>query len=169
MNTIYDNTFTIGQTSAINFEAGPGISIDSPSEGVVRIGNDETVLWSGTLTSGNSINLSETVKNFNTVKFYGHDSTRNKSMIYEQATNYLTGGETLSFTMQGWDNSIDAHWVGFYYSQLNYTNTAYSALTNSGGNQLYVNTETVGWFKNAGRYIVLDKIIGINRISGSNA
>lgn len=132
-------------------------TVDSP------LGLNETVLWSGTGTSGTTLNLSESVKNFNTVKFYGHDSTRNKSMIYEQATNYLTGGETLSFTMQGWDNSIDAHWVGFYYSQLNYTNTAYSALTNSGGNQLYVNTETVGWFKNAGRYIILDKVVGINR------
>lgn len=142
-----------------------GIVGDGSTQNPLRA--DETVLWEGTLTSGNSINLSETVKNFNTVKFYGHDSTRNKSMIYEQATNYLTGGETLSFTMQGWDNNIDAHWVGFYYSQLNYTNTAYSALTNSGGNQLYVNTETVGWFKNAGRYIILDKIVGINRIANN--
>ena len=45
MNTIYDNTFVLGQTSATNFVAGPGIKIDEPSAGTVRIGNDETVLY----------------------------------------------------------------------------------------------------------------------------
>lgn len=48
MNTIYDGSFVLGQTSATNFVAGPGIKIDQPSEGVVRIGNDETVLWENT-------------------------------------------------------------------------------------------------------------------------
>jgi hypothetical protein len=33
MNTISDGTFTIGQTSAINFEAGPGITVTEPSAG----------------------------------------------------------------------------------------------------------------------------------------
>ena len=40
MNTIYDNTFVLGQTSATNFVAGPGIKIDEPSAGTVRIGID---------------------------------------------------------------------------------------------------------------------------------
>ena len=163
MSQIYNGSFVLGDTSATTISAGPGIKLDTSVPGVIGISNDETVLWEGTGTSGTTINLSESVKNFNTVKFYGHDSTRNKSMIHEQATNYLTGGETLSFTMQGWDNNLTNTWVGFYYSQLNYTDTAYSALTNSGGNQFYINTESVGWNKNAGRYIILDKVIGINR------
>ena len=40
IQSISQGTFTIGQTSATNFVAGPGIKIDEPSEGVVRIGND---------------------------------------------------------------------------------------------------------------------------------
>lgn len=63
MNTIYDNTFVLGQTSATNFVAGPGISITQPSEGTVRIANDETVLWSGASTN-TAFNLSEPITNF---------------------------------------------------------------------------------------------------------
>lgn len=69
MNTIYDNTFTIGQTSAINFEAGPGISITEPTAGTVRIGADEMVLWENT-TSGvynDTITLNEPWSGFNKI------------------------------------------------------------------------------------------------------
>ena len=45
INSIANGTYVIGQTSATNFQAGPGISITQPSEGTVRIANDETVLW----------------------------------------------------------------------------------------------------------------------------
>ena len=38
-------TYSIGNTNELTFSAGPGIKIDSPSAGTVRIGNDETVLW----------------------------------------------------------------------------------------------------------------------------
>lgn len=40
MNTIYDGSYTLGSTSALTFEAGPGIKIDEPSAGTVRIGMD---------------------------------------------------------------------------------------------------------------------------------
>lgn len=63
MNTIYDGTFVIGQTSATNYVAGPGIQITQPSEGTVRIANDETVLWSGASTN-TAFNLSEPITNF---------------------------------------------------------------------------------------------------------
>ena len=41
MNTIYDGTFVLGNTSATTYQAGPGISITQPAEGTVRIGTDE--------------------------------------------------------------------------------------------------------------------------------
>ena len=72
MNTIYDNTFVLGQTSATNFVAGQGIKIDSPSAGTVRIGNDETVLWSGnyTGTKTKEFNLSESYTNFDQLEIW---------------------------------------------------------------------------------------------------
>ena len=73
MNTIYDGTFVLGNTNELTFSAGPGISIDSPSEGVVRIGTDETVLWEGFKTdipnTGlTTYTLSELATNFETVR-----------------------------------------------------------------------------------------------------
>jgi hypothetical protein len=50
INSIAQGTYVIGQTSATTYQAGPGISITQPSEGTVRISNDETVLWSGSGT-----------------------------------------------------------------------------------------------------------------------
>ena len=70
MNTIYDGTYVIGQTSATNFQAGPGIRIDEPSEGTVRIGNDETVLfenWETPIRSTTATgSLSEPLTSFET-------------------------------------------------------------------------------------------------------
>lgn len=59
INSIANGTYTIGQTSATNFIAGPGVRIDSPSAGTVRIGTaddyivttEETV---GTYTVSNT-------------------------------------------------------------------------------------------------------------------
>ena len=68
INSIANGTFTLGQTSATNFQAGPGIKIDSPSAGTVRIANDETVLWSGDIGySGATAQLSESPYNFNKI------------------------------------------------------------------------------------------------------
>lgn len=70
INSIANGTYTIGQTSATNFVAGPGIKIDEPSAGTVRIGNDETVLWSGNSTVLNqTFNLSEPFTNFKKIRF----------------------------------------------------------------------------------------------------
>ena len=71
INSIANGTFTIGQTSATNFVAGPGIKIDEPSAGTVRIGNDETVLWENwnqtNQTAGTLCELSESYNNFERV------------------------------------------------------------------------------------------------------
>ena len=63
IQSIANGTFVLGQTSATNFIAGPGVRIDEPSAGTLRIGTDETVLWSGATPlssmngSGNALNL----------------------------------------------------------------------------------------------------------------
>lgn len=38
IQSISQGTYTIGNTNELTFSAGPGIKIDQPSEGVVRIG-----------------------------------------------------------------------------------------------------------------------------------
>lgn len=162
MNTIYDNTFTLGSTSALNFEAGPGITIDSPSAGTVRIGNDETVLWSGTYQGTDSITLSEALSNF--------DLVRVEWCPYTEASNWLEPKD--SVTTKVFDNLI--HLTGIGVS----TNYTYQMLVNIA---LQVNDTAVaesyhtsvtmhnGAVNENLRGYKIFKIIGINRISGSNA
>lgn len=76
IQSIANGTYTIGNTNNLTFQAGPGITIDSPSAGTVRIGNDETVLWEGLLKSDNidapsAAILSETIENFKYVQVEG--------------------------------------------------------------------------------------------------
>lgn len=70
INSIANGTFTIGQTSATNFQAGPGISITQPSEGTVRIANDETVLFDNGTSGTSAGSLSENKTNFDYLKVY---------------------------------------------------------------------------------------------------
>ena len=97
IQSISNGSFVLGQTSATNFVAGPGIKIDQPSEGVVRIGNDETVLFSGTLKSdGNgypvSAALTESIENFNYIRVEGycHNGTQ-----FPWTTKLYTNGNAI--------------------------------------------------------------------------
>lgn len=94
IQSIANGTFTIGQTSATNFIAGPGISIDSPSAGTVRIGNDETVLWSGDAYTGSTaINLSEPTTAFSKIQFWSKGE-----QVYELGGNFPIGYAYLRYS-----------------------------------------------------------------------
>lgn len=69
IQSISQGTYTIGQTSATNFVAGPGIKIDEPSAGTVRIGNDETVIYEGS-AAWTGITFSEPASNFEKIRVY---------------------------------------------------------------------------------------------------
>ena len=86
INSIANGSFVLGQTSATNFVAGNGIKIDEPSAGTVRIGNDETVLYSGDLSQGNkdTITLSEPITNFEKFKVYGAWNYNTDCRMYSQ-------------------------------------------------------------------------------------
>lgn len=75
INSIANGTYTIGNTNELTFQAGPGITIDSPSAGTVRIGNDETVLWTQPRTSTSSITAFTTTEkpsNFDRIRMNGY-------------------------------------------------------------------------------------------------
>lgn len=68
INSIANGTYMIGETTSTDLQAGPGIKITKPSEGIVRIANDDTVLWStDTPPSSGDISLSESMFNFERV------------------------------------------------------------------------------------------------------
>jgi hypothetical protein len=169
MNTIYDGTFVLGNTSATTYQAGPGISITQPSEGTVRISNDETVLWSGALTVGNTAQMSEPVSAFESYKFYllGHE--RYLKTVNEFWTDGSTAGnepyKVNPIIFQAGDgfftiNAGDCKW-NTTWDNLQYV-TGYNKwmpYNNSTWNQINQNIDSP----------TIVKIVGINRISGGNA
>ena len=169
MNTIYDGSFVLGQTSATNFQAGPGIKIDSPSAGTVRIGNDETVLWSGTLNYSQTANLSESVQNFEKIKVYTHESQRKRNLVSEYETDYFNTQPMIAVCIPDIENANSKSWFSLYWSRLYFTDTACSAIVNNGGMQTWWDSKANAALNVVkDRYCIVDKIVGINRISGGN-
>lgn len=164
IQSISNGTYVIGETSGTNFIAGQGIKIDEPSAGTVRIGNDETVLWESPNATGtdltNVFNLSESMANFNKVK-----------VVYRL-----------------WNEGFMPNWFEFDYSNregnstknivdvftLNPLRFIGASFNFSANNSFVVNeiryadasfaTQTLDKARGA-----IYKVVGINRLSGSNA
>ena len=170
MNTIYDGSFVLGQTSATNFIAGPGISIDSPSAGTVRIGNDETVLYdssaliSNDLALGTTFNISEPVSNFERFKVY--------------YTRFPWTHQCPSHQIQEFDSTVHVNVIvlhaTFTTSTASHTTWYYCSetITDISGTTWKLNSCIQNQFPNGNPdnghiYLKPYKVIGINRISGN--
>lgn len=162
IQSISQGTCTIGQTSATNFVAGTGIKIDEPSAGTVRIGNDETVLYSvtGQPEALATWNLSDNPNNFEkleiTYQTYPEGPHGNKIGICP-CINDCYSLDNVFY------NSVAQHYYWMFW-QLSSTNNQMN-LTKGGYRQIdsaltAVTNETT---------LRIYKVIGINRISGSNA
>jgi len=160
MNTIYDNTFVLGNTSATTYQAGPGISITQPSEGTVRISNDETVLFE-TNYNGNTtaFTLSEPLTAFEKVRFeitgythvYAENTHQTPSANNEELTTCFT------YYCKSSDGAPLQMMMGTYSSN---DGLNYGVVRNK---FLYMpNTATV-WQGNTTDGPHIQKIIGINR------
>ena len=147
INSIANGTFTIGQTSATNFQAGPGIKIDSPSAGTVRIGSDETVLYSGTYnTATKSIVFSEPLSAFErimvlwihnngTSTIYGTYDANGDAWFQHGGRFFNTGaGNCYDFITQ-WNIAANRLSANFYTDMINQPPTGY-ATKNGGFNEL---------------------------------
>ena len=154
IQSISQGTYTIGQTSATNFIAGPGISIDSPSAGTVRIGNDETVLWSGTTTTG--CTLSEYAANFDKV----------------QVTYYSTeGGTARPFITEFPATALSWNFIAEFVGYNNYLIRDIACYSSNDCINYVYERGSHGWYDisqvraggNSGTIIGLTKVVGINR------
>ena len=162
IQSISQGTYTIGQTSATNFVAGPGIRIDEPSAGTVRIGNDETVLWSGDRhwwADTSPLTTSENLSNFETIKVIAADDWElNQQEFYFPGLNVgfdisLIGKEGNNFVFKSSKFGVNGNQI----SLLSQTECG----IDSNKKIASTNWET--------SFIQFKKIVGINRISGSNA
>lgn len=161
MNTIYDNTFVLGQTSATNFVAGPGISITQPAEGTVRIANDETVLWSGSLTWGQTAALSDSVKNYDRIRFYIEETNRHRKATNELVLTDLSNADLREFALNMQDATTS--YFGNYFTVYD-INEVGDSLTSVSGRQWWYSPWTAAGINGSpDRGLILTRVIGINR------
>ena len=165
INSIAQGTYTLGQTSATTYQAGPGISITQPSEGTVRISNDETVLWSGTANVGTVMELSEPLFNFQTVRLenaYGQEYCQsiglNGNWMNPMTPTFHYGGTSSGTTCEIIMDRIT--FVSTAADKLTFNSNMDVQIKTAGGvsvaNNVNNNTQRI------------TRVVGINRISGSN-
>lgn len=165
MNTIYDGTYVLGETSATNYVAGPGISITQPSEGTVMIAADETVLWEGTSAlsaingSANAITLTESLYNFEKAAVYCRPiAAHNELKIAEFTPDSNTEGfDWLSWFKGGGTGGAGAIRFGGAFMQYN-------------ANKLWAKTDeffqlsvTSAGISMGNNQNIITKVVGINR------
>ena len=168
MTAINSNRAIRGPVTAVPVVAEKGVRLVADTENnrwVVEA--DETVLWEGNGTSGTTMNLSETAKNFATIKIYGHDSNRGRSCINEFNPAVVTTTDTLTFCLNMPDIDAGAAWWGAYNSILSYTSTDCTNITNNGGFQWFTWVANKSTETQTSRYLIVDKIVGINRIASN--
>ena len=163
MANIYDGSFVLGNTNELTFSAGPGIKIDSPSAGTVRIGNDETVLWEdwtkNDQVAGTMYILSESWKNFERI------GLTYDNMEFTGRLNYVeyptSGAIELVTPMTNYNTfpSVNIPWAHFKTSGDNLTMLKRGLVYGSWTSPNF----TSGDFRGNR----LHKIIGLNRISGN--
>lgn len=142
IQSISQGTYTIGQTSATNFIAGPGIVIDQPSAGTVRIGTDETELLASTATS--AFTLTEPFSSFEQVKiklrwwdkvpdnYYNVERfTNNKCSLSWTYFDNITDGGPLELAGASWtsNNGIDYNLEGGFARTFGITSTGMGHFT----------------------------------------
>lgn len=164
IRSISEGTFVIGDTNGLTFEAGPGISVSQPSEGTVRIANDETVLWTGEVpsTAGQNLNytitLSEAITNFEIIRVFLNDTYMDANKEFGLFDlNPLSPKKKEMLNDGGGRNII----VGYYAHCDDSTHLTYQCgFASNSWNAPYTG-EYWGYGKPY-------KIVGINRISGGN-
>ena len=146
LRSIAEGTFVLGDTNNLAFQAGPGIKIDSPSEGTVRIANDETVLWENS-NGSTSATTSESVYNFQYADFYISCVASNNTEIMpvRYRVKIVSGKNRVAFGGSYFDGSA--------------TRTAQIGLAIDGTLSFLSNSS--GGYSNK-----IYKVVGINRIKG---
>ena len=163
IQSISQGTYTIGQTSATNFIAGQGIKIDEPSAGTVRIGNDETVLWEGTVfnPAGSnspmraSASMNESIQNFDQIRldFRGDNYYFTDSVFFTHP--YDTNNKAFYVNVKKEQNN-NSTYIGTKYKWIN--DTTLSGMC-SYGNTQNVEEMTGGYWGYGG----VVRVVGINR------
>ena len=170
MSEIYNGSFVLGNTSATTISAGPGIKIDDSTPGVIKVSNDETVLWSANSVQS-AANLSEPMTAFDYVKVYYADDFTDTGRYHTVAQLDPNFGAHEWQPLGGLGEA--GCWIGITYFSANndYTTLTvpkvklikFNQWTSTATGANAITTVTTGANVN-----VLYKVIGVNHISGGN-
>lgn len=161
MASIWEGNFVLGNTSASTLSAQPGIKLDTSVPGVIGIGTDETVLWSGERlwwSDTSELTLSGNVSDYESFKVVYSDDWQLKAVIGE---------------FPGTNNTFDASLFGSEGNNLTFKTSKFSV----SGDKINIDSSRTIEITSAGAiptrvftssYIKFYKIIGCNRISGGN-
>ena len=165
IQSIANGSFVLGQTSATNFIAGPGIKIDEPSAGTVIIGNDETVLYEGAGQFG--LNLSDSIYNYDKIAVSISRVSPTPEQYFYTKDISASGGyfNTNYISMSTPDSISEMYCFTTPWTVLNNGNTI-SAVNNSFGISLDLTANSMYYFSNNATAPIC-RVIGINRISGN--
>jgi len=167
IQSIANGSFVLGSTSATTYQAGPGISITQPSEGTVRISNDETVLFATTAQDVSAVTLTEPLSAFERFRFYpwqaGGGYFNYGEFDYNVVQSLSTGNNIRLLFSRGIGGNNP---LQFLIGQYELSNDRKSITCISGYRRWFPISNGAGGFDSNSTYI--QKIVGINRISGSN-
>lgn len=156
------------EVDSLPLVAGNGVKITVNKNNVVA-SLDETVLWEGTGWSvgdtGQSITLSESPLNFETIRVYGYRPLQNTSGFYSGIFSEEFDVNFLS------DNSISSVIVPFainnngrlYLGGMGITGITTTSWVEAGGFQVTVSTSSSA----TGEFAHIHKVVGINRIASN--
>ena len=160
MANIFDGTFVLGDVSATTLSAGEGIKITTDEPGVIKVSNDETVLWSGNAISANdTINLNESFDNFERIRY--EISEDNQYITDHMFECYAVGA---SYPKYMYPYCIKSNNNGAFIS-VNFT-IRYD--NNVSGTIVASKIRSDSWTSTNNTSVRITKIVGVNRISGGN-
>lgn len=150
----------------LNVIAGQNISIvDSDGSVIISAsgsgsGSTDTVLWSG--SESTTMNLSESVNNFESFKLIGHPTER-AALIKEEV--FSSASTAPSFVISEAYENYGTTCIVMWGSTFSVSNSGSTFTYTRKGHtwELSNGTWSVG-----SNYVVIDKIVGVNRIHGGN-
>ena len=156
---IWNGTFVLGNVSATTLSAGEGIKITTDEPGVIKVSNDETVLWSGSWKPGNTttptnsaIEISESVENFEYIRIVTEGILSQTMTLTPNQCQCL-----ICYPEADTRTSI----LGLKISKDDNTHIRFRCGYSDNFIMAYRSGADWGYF-------TLKKIIGVNRISGGN-
>ena len=159
--SIWNKTYTLGNSQETEIVGGTGIKVDDSVPGVIGISNDETVLWENSANNQYSATLSEAYSNFERVRieFFASDTMNTNRTVYNEFPGYVT-----QFNLIG--QRTDDGGIVMSLSDLSASNDK-TRLTPTYGRYVIV-PKTSTSLSVGNMNIALKSVVGINRISGGN-